>query len=104
MWRLTQGSLWKNITWLNNILQVTTIVKTKKMVQASLTKICNVTYESLTAAETDQVSVQCDKTATTVPTTAAAATAATITTTIINFVKQFSLFNFSTMESQPAMV
>jgi len=83
--------------WLNNILQVMTIVITTKLVQASLTKTCNVTYESLTAAETDQLSVQCDKTATTVPITAA-------TTTTINFVKQFSLFNFSTMGSQPAMV
>jgi hypothetical protein len=80
--------------WLNNILQVTTIVKTTKLVQASLTKTCNVTYEFLTATETDQVSVQCDKTA----------AAASTTTTMINFVKQFSLFNFSTMESQPAMV
>jgi hypothetical protein len=35
-----------------------TTVKTTKLVQASLTKTCNVTYESLTAAETDQVSVQ----------------------------------------------
>jgi hypothetical protein len=43
--------------WLNNVLQVMTIVKTTKLVQASLTKTCNVTYESLTAAETDQVSV-----------------------------------------------
>lgn len=43
---------------LNNILQVMTIVKTTKLVQASLTKTCNVTYESLNAAGTDQVSVQ----------------------------------------------
>jgi hypothetical protein len=89
--------------WLNNILQVMTIVITTKLVQASLTKTCNVTYEFLTAAETDQLSVQCDKTATTVP-TAAAAAATAAATTMINFVKQFSLFNFSTMESQPAMV
>ena len=58
LWRLTQGSLQKNITWLNNVLQVMTIVKTKKLVQASLTKTCNVPYESPTAAETDQVSVE----------------------------------------------
>jgi hypothetical protein len=38
-------------------------------------------------------------------TAATAITAATTnTTTKINFIKQFSLFNFSTMESQPAMV
>jgi len=44
--------------WLNNILQVMTIVKTTKLVQASLTQIYNVTYESMNAAETDEVSVQ----------------------------------------------
>jgi len=44
--------------WLNNVLQVMTIVKTKKLVQASLTKACNVPCESPTAAETDQVSVE----------------------------------------------
>ena len=43
--------------WLNNVLQVMTKVKTTKLVQASVTKTCNVTYDSLTAAETDQVSV-----------------------------------------------
>ena len=35
-----------------------TIVKTTKLVQASLTQIYNVTYESMNAAETDEVSVQ----------------------------------------------
>jgi hypothetical protein len=39
--------------WLNNVLQVMTIVKAAKLVQASLTKTCNVTNESLTDEETD---------------------------------------------------
>jgi len=34
-----------------------TVVKTR-LVQACLTKTCNATYESLTAAETDLVSVE----------------------------------------------
>jgi hypothetical protein len=39
--------------WLNKVLQVMTIVKAAKLVQASLTKTCNVTNQSLTAEETD---------------------------------------------------
>ena len=54
----TEQFIEKHHMWFNNILQVTTIVKTKKLVQASLTKTYNVTYEYLTAAETGQVSVQ----------------------------------------------